>query len=93
MSDASAFVASLEELIAFARSRGGACLSMEFMGSTAAHLWRCGREHEFSASPRLLIEAGYWCPSCFPSVDDPGAWDYDALAKLDPLLDRFHRCD
>lgn len=79
------------DLIAFAVSRGGELLSIEYLGVTALHRWRCGRDHEFEASPRLLIHGGYWCPECAPSVDDPSGWDWDAHAAVDPLLARYHR--
>ena len=81
---------SFEELQQFARSRGGECLSGESQGEGVKHLWRCGRGHEFEASPRLLITAGYWCPECFPRIDDISGWDYDSQIEVDPLLARFH---
>ena len=82
---------SLEDLVRFAESRGGACLSSEFRGMAQMHRWRCGREHEFEASPRLLMHGGYWCPQCLPSLDGEPVWDYDALVEIDPLLRRFYR--
>ncbi len=77
------------ELQSFAESRGGQLLSQECNGAGQRLRWRCGREHEFEASPRLLILGGYWCPDCFPSLEKPGEWDYEIQKKHDPLLRSF----
>jgi hypothetical protein len=81
----------LPRLHAFAASRGGECLSIEFLGVAVRHRWRCGRGHEFDASPRLLVMAGHWCDACFPSVENTDEWDYSVQIEHDPLLRRFHR--
>ena len=83
----------LDHLVAFAQSRGGRCVSVEYFGVATAHEWECGAGHEFEGSPRLLIMGGYWCPTCFPTVSDTTGWDYDALSAIDPLLRRFHFLD
>ncbi len=80
---------TLETIKTFAASRGGECLSGEVLGRGTKHRWRCAEGHEFEASPRLLIDAGYWCPECFPSFANPSPWDWDARAQRDPLLNRF----
>lgn len=82
---------SLTDLTEFAKSRGGACLSTAFSGPNEPHRWRCGRNHEFQASPMLLIHGGYWCDVCLPSVSDQSGWDYDEIVLTDPLLRQFHR--
>ena len=76
---------------AFAASRGGVCLDAVSLMETDIMRWRCGRAHEFEASLLLLLRGGYWCPDCFPSVEDVSGWDYDTTAAVDPLLARFHR--
>lgn len=78
------------DLIRFAASRGGEVLSVEYLGVTVRHRWRCARSHEFEASPRLLIHGGYWCPTCAPTVDDTSGWDWDEQAVHDPLIAKFH---
>jgi len=82
---------TLSDLVDFAESRGGEFLSMDYRGLEYKYSWRCGREHEFEGSVHLIVHAGYWCPKCFPDVDDPTSWDYDEHAAIDPLLRRFHR--
>ena len=79
------------DLVDFAQSRGGRLLSEAYGGWGHPHRWVCGREHAFEASPRLLIDGGYWCPECLPTVDDASGWDWDFHAEVDPLLARFHR--
>jgi hypothetical protein len=81
---------TIEALQQFARSRGGECLSSESQGEGVKHAWRCGRGHEFEASPRLLISGGYWCTACFPRIDDTSGWDYDRQSQVDPLLAKFY---
>lgn len=75
---------------AFARSRGGRCLSVQFIDRASPLRWDCGHGHEFEASPRLLIEGGYWCPTCSPTLQDATGWNYHERVRKDPLLGRFH---
>lgn len=79
------------ELIAFAQSRGGQLLSTEFGGRASVHRWRCALDHEFEASPGLLIDGGYWCPECFPSAVEGRGWDWARQVDVDPLLASFYR--
>jgi nucleoside-diphosphate-sugar epimerase len=77
---------ALQDLEGYAKSRGGSCLSTG-SGDPATLLdWRCGRDHEFQASPNLLISGGYWCPTCAPNVDDTSGWNFDTAAQYDPGL-------
>lgn len=49
-----------------ARFRGGRLLSGAVRsGAVGDRLaWRCAEGHEFTASPRLVLRAGHWCPVC-----------------------------
>jgi len=67
-----------------AQSRGGQCLSTELGGVNTKLRWRCGFGHEWQATA-LCVRAGHWCPECAPPP-----WDYDAIAKVDPLLAGFY---
>ncbi|MFC8037950.1 NAD-dependent epimerase/dehydratase family protein [Paenarthrobacter sp. NPDC057355] len=46
--------------------RGGTLLSADVQqGQTTAPLeWVCGSGHQFTASPKLVLTAGHWCPTC-----------------------------
>jgi len=84
-------VTGRDDLAAFAESRGGTLLSESFTGLADSHRWRCALGHAFEASPGLLLQGGYWCPDCFPAPQDGRGWDWESQARVDPLLDRFHR--
>lgn len=62
---------------AVAAHRGGELLSITAeRGDVAASLaWRCAFGHEFRASPRLVLAAGHWCPTC---VADPAGYERQA---------------
>lgn len=52
--------------------RGGALVSeTATTTNTATPLrWRCAEEHTFTASPRLVLTAGHWCPTCVTQPHD-----------------------
>lgn len=62
--------------------RGGKCLSESMTkGDLYTPLtWECCDGHVFTATPYTVLKAGHWCPDC-----QPGAWDYDRLAKKMPF--------
>lgn len=51
------------EMKALARSRGGLCLSEEYVNSKSKLFWRCDKEHRWRASP-VAVRSGSWCPVC-----------------------------
>lgn len=75
---------TLEYARTMAQSRGGQCLSNSLGDVKTKLQWKCGFGHEFEASS-LLIQVGHWCPRCAAPP-----WNYDELAKVDPLLARFY---
>jgi len=77
---------ALQDLEGYAKSRGGSCHSSAGGDPAALVDWRCGRGHDFQASPRLLILGGYWCPTCAPNVEDTSGWDYEQTSQHDPGL-------
>ena len=60
----------IEMLRGVAEFRGGELLTETVTtGDTATPLrWRCGFEHEFTGSPRLILTAGHWCSECVKDV-------------------------
>ena len=48
---------------AFARKRGGRCVSTLYVKSTVPLLWECASGHQWSAVP-ASIRKGTWCPDC-----------------------------
>lgn len=79
----------LSGIHAFAESRGGKCGAQSFDHPSHKLEWTCGEGHRFEASPKLLMGAGYWCPTCAPSVEDTSGWDFRARSARDPLLNSF----
>lgn len=49
-----------------ARFRGGDLVGDDVAVSSpeVPQMWRCAEGHLFAASPKLILEAGHWCPVC-----------------------------
>lgn len=73
----------LEDMQEAAKFRGGLCLSEDMTpGDLDTPLeWQCAFGHKFTASPRLILKGGHWCPECLPSP-----WNYYEEAKVNPFL-------
>lgn len=54
----------LLEMRAVARSRGGECLAMEYLGMQTKLPWRCAHGHDWKTTPATAIQGGAWCPEC-----------------------------
>lgn len=55
---------SIDEMHEIAKSRGGICLSQEYMGSHTHLLWGCGTCSKTWRAMPTNIKKGTWCPSC-----------------------------
>ena len=53
----------LSQLQDIASSRGGACLSEEYLNERTALSWRCSYGHRWKATPSK-VKRGSWCPLC-----------------------------
>lgn len=54
---------TLNEMQEIARSRGGECLSKEYVNQKTKLRWRCSQGHEWEALP-LNVKRGKWCLAC-----------------------------
>lgn len=54
---------TLKELKAFAKHRGGQCLSKEYTNNSTKLRWKCKEGHEWEATP-AHVRNGTWCPVC-----------------------------
>jgi hypothetical protein len=54
---------TLADMKAFARAKGGDCLSDTYVNSTTPLIWQCERGHEWKARPSNVL-FGTWCPTC-----------------------------
>lgn len=53
-------IAAMQEI---ASSRGGRCLSAEYLGSKEKLIWQCAHKHMWEARPVSVVQ-GTWCPIC-----------------------------
>jgi hypothetical protein len=58
---------SVKKMLAVANSKGGKCLSTEYLNNTLPLLWECEKGHEWQASPNKIKNGG-WCPFCAGSI-------------------------
>lgn len=52
----------------YAKSRGGQCLSDEFLGMQGRLTYRCAEGHVWEARPAKHAYEGSWCPECLSGV-------------------------
>ena len=66
-----------------ANFRAGYCLSptMVVGDLDTKLLWKCSFNHEFYASPRLVLKAGHWCQKCAAPP-----WNDEEIAKQNPFF-------
>lgn len=55
---------TLEQCQTYARTRGGECLASEYVNEDVRLLWRCDREHTWSATPASVVRQQSWCKRC-----------------------------
>ena len=91
---------TIEDMQQAAAFRGGKCLSTSMQqGDWDTPLeWQCAEGHRFTASPRLILLGGHWCPECFPfpyANAKPVSgwthtacrpWHWDAEARRNPFF-------
>jgi hypothetical protein len=54
---------TIEEMMAIAASRGGKCLSTEYINRNTKLQWQCSQNHVWNAVPTAIV-SGTWCPVC-----------------------------
>ena len=57
-------LAGLKRMQGLANSRGGTCLSTDYLNIRTKMKWRCRQGHEWLAKPNSVVE-GQWCPHCW----------------------------
>ncbi|WP_434284699.1 zinc-ribbon domain-containing protein [Clostridium botulinum] len=58
------YFSPLQELKQLANSKGGECLSTEYLDSNTKLKWKCRKGHIWNASPISVKNQGHWCPEC-----------------------------
>ena len=56
-------ILSLEDMRKLAESKGGKCLSSDYVSIKSKLLWQCSQGHKWEAVP-ATVKIGHWCPSC-----------------------------
>jgi len=56
---------TIELMQTLATSKGGKCLSTEYINSMTKLLWQCKEGHKWRATPSKIKNAGQWCPDCY----------------------------
>jgi hypothetical protein len=91
---------TIDDMRQAAAFRGGKCLSTGMQqGDWDTPLeWECAEGHRFTATPRLILLGGHWCPECFPFPYDNAKpvsswthtacrpWHWDAEARRNPFF-------
>lgn len=54
---------TIDEMKAIAQSRGGHCLSEQYVNNQTKLQWECSQGHRWESIPSL-IKTGAWCPVC-----------------------------
>ena len=55
---------TIEEMHELAKSKGGECLSVEYISSDKSLLWRCKNGHKFKRCAKDIINNQKWCNEC-----------------------------
>lgn len=74
---------NIDDMKGAATFRGGECLSVDMeTGNWTEKLdFKCAFGHTFSASPKLVLEGGHFCPQC-----ERESWNYKERAKREPFF-------
>jgi len=56
---------TIQDMINFAKQKGGNCLSKEYINKKTKLEWQCQKGHKWMATPDAIINAGRWCPECY----------------------------
>jgi hypothetical protein len=55
---------SIEDMQAFAKAKGGKCLSDKYKGILVKLQWQCKEGHTWLTQPKSVIGHNTWCPEC-----------------------------
>lgn len=76
----------LSEMRSIAKSRGGECLSTEYINAYTHLSWKCGIGHTWEATPKNVSYHKSWCPYCAGKRINPLKDMQDLAAK------RYGKC-
>jgi len=56
---------TIEDMKAFAKKKGGKCLSEKYINIYTKLKWQCSKGHVWSAEPSNIMHNGTWCGHCY----------------------------
>jgi hypothetical protein len=59
---------SMADMRAYAKAKGGKCLSKNYVNTYAKLQWQCSMGHTWEAAPNNIIHNDSWCPVCYNNV-------------------------
>ncbi len=71
---------TLEDMKETAASRGGLCLSDEYVNSSTHLIWQCREGHQWRATPNS-VRMGTWCPACY--LESTGRRRHGSLVEVE----------
>lgn len=78
---------TIDDLIKFAKTKNGECLSDRYNTHDAKYRWRCSEGHEWSSSWGSIKHNGSWCPECSNSFAYLG--EEGRLAKYQTVVEEI----
>jgi hypothetical protein len=54
---------TIDDMQAFAKAKGGLCLSTNYRNAKSRLRWRCAKGHEWETQASVIL-GGHWCPQC-----------------------------
>jgi hypothetical protein len=54
---------TMDDMQAFAKAKGGVCLSTNYRNAKSRLRWRCAKGHEWETQASVIL-GGHWCPQC-----------------------------
>ena len=55
---------TIDDIITFAESKGGKCLSKEYINNSTALKFKCSNNHHFKLQWANMLRKGHWCVVC-----------------------------
>ena len=59
---------TIDDMILFAKSRGGKCLSKEYINGKTKYNWECSKGHKWNAIWESINLLNTWCPHCAGNI-------------------------
>lgn len=75
---------TIDKMHSLAASRGGECLSSQYVNNRTRLRWRCADGHEWEATP-ANVRKGTWCPFCAVDKVETGVGEATAVEVISEI--------